>query len=217
MVHVPPGGKLGQRFVAVAAVPEQGVQRLVMRNHVMADGFVKDGMVEIFRVARRGQRVRQPDTIFRSYGDGQREDKFVQRFDHRFGIAAIGIFGAVDECLNHGLAVLEHFVAAGLGHLVVAHQVKDLIGEAGFESGGLGDELIGMAVIGKGAVGAVDQFVEHQMVVLVVLKIGQADKPVEIALMIVQVAGHDDLARVAQFDEAAPTAGVLKISLTTLL
>src|SRR5213075_1826464 len=106
-----------------------------------------------------------------------------------------------------------HFLLANhdLGEIVIGEEKMDLLGEIAFQFGGLEKHVPASLSAGGIETIAVDQLVEDEMALGIFIEGGVADDFFVIAAVVVQVAGHPQLALGGEVDEVEIANGRIEV------
>jgi hypothetical protein len=164
-------------------------------------GPFEDGVVEGLDLIIRRHAVAEEQAVGGADGEGEREEELADGDVDDGGAGGEGLLDAGVEGFADAEAGLHDSLSMDLGKVVVGQEEMDLVRMIAFQL--RGEEEGVPADIG--AVGvemiAVDQLVQDQVAVGVTVEIGGGDELVEVAAMVVDVAGHPDLAFGGQVDD----------------
>ena len=122
------------------------------------------------------------------------EEEFFHRDFDFVGLVGEDLFDAGGEGFADGEAGFHDAFAVDLGEVVIGEEEMDLAGEIAFQFGGLEKHVPTAFSAGGIEAIAVDQFVKDQMTRGIFIEGDVADEFFIIAAVIVQVAGHPQLA-----------------------
>ena len=163
-----------------------------------------------------GQGMAQHNPIGQSGGQGLRKQELSHGLANLPGLWTIGLFQAGTQA-SHGVAVgLGNGFVENLAKGVIAEQQMNALGKGLLQAKGPLKQAEGETVLSESP-GLVEQLVENQMALGVLGQSGETDDFVEVSLVAVQVAGHNDFTASGKLQKLALAAGVGQVSLAVLV
>jgi len=215
-VNVPGPAQLSQLLGLLPSAPEEQIGRTAtLQVTVLQVVFVDNLGVEVGHFCRRRQGMTQHNPIAQTHGQRLREQRIAHGLADLLGLHAIGLFQAGTQAAD-GVAVGpgNRFVE-DLAKGVIAEQQMHTLGKVLLKAKGSLKQAEGETVL-SGTLGLVEQLMENQMPLGIIGQGREPDDFVEVSLMAVQVASHNDFTRGGKLQELARAAAVGQIGLAAL-